>query len=80
MEVLLQHYRNCLPRPGISWEAMECLVGARFFRGDDIHIADHFYFDDHSSQGFGVRRNRTQFSVMFPAAVDTNSSYLHIFT
>ncbi|HET9277279.1 MAG TPA: carbohydrate porin, partial [Flavitalea sp.] len=27
-------------------------VGARFFRGDDIHIADHFYFDDHSSQGF----------------------------
>ena len=49
-------------------------VGARFFRGDDIHIADHFYFDDHSAQGFGVKRNRTQFSVMLPTAVDTNST------
>ena len=56
---------------GSQWSAW---VGARFFRGDDIHIADHFYFDDHSSQGFGVQHKRTQFSVMFPASVDTTSS------
>ena len=49
-------------------------VGARFFRGDDIHVIDHFYFDDHSSQGFGVQRKNTQFSIMFPASVDTTSS------
>ena len=49
-------------------------VGARFFRGDDIHIIDHFYFDDHSSQGFGIQYKQTQFSVMFPAAVDTAST------
>jgi maltoporin len=49
-------------------------VGARFFRGDDIHIADHFYFDDHSAQGFGVQYKKTQLSIMFPAAVDTTSS------
>jgi len=49
-------------------------VGARFFRGDDIHIIDHFYFDDHSSQGFGIQYKRTQFSIMFPAAVDTAST------
>lgn len=49
-------------------------VGARFFRGDDIHIIDHFYFDDHSSQGFGVQYKNTQFSIMFPGAVDTTSS------
>jgi maltoporin len=65
---LFAEARHILGSPWSVW------VGARFFRGDDIHIADHFYFDDHSSQGFGVRRNRTQFSVMFPAAVDTNSS------
>ena len=48
--------------------------GARFFRGEDIHIIDHFYFDDHGSQGFGVQRKNTQFSIMFPASVDTTSS------
>lgn len=36
-----------------------------------MHIIDHFYFDDHSSQGFGVKRRKTQFSIMFTAAVDT---------
>ncbi len=49
-------------------------IGARFFRGDDIHVIDHFHFDDHSSQGFGVKYKKTQFSIMFPAAVDTASS------
>lgn len=49
-------------------------VGARFFRGDDIHIIDHFYFDDHSAQGFGVKFKNTQFSIMFPGSVDTASS------
>ena len=56
---------------GTSWSVW---VGARFFRGDDIHIADHFYFDDHSSQGFGIQHKNTQFSIMFPAAVDTAST------
>ncbi|MCU0396245.1 MAG: carbohydrate porin, partial [Chitinophagaceae bacterium] len=49
-------------------------AGARFFRGDDIHVIDHFYFDDHSSQGFGVKYKETQFSIMFPGSVDTNST------
>src|SRR6187551_3454919 len=65
---LFAEARNIMGSPWSVW------VGARFFRGDDIHVIDHFYFDDHSSQGFGIQRNRTQFSVMFPAAVDTNSS------
>lgn len=49
-------------------------VGARFFRGDDIHIADHFYFDDHSAQGFGIQHKNTHVSIMFPSAIDTASS------
>lgn len=49
-------------------------IGARFFRGDDIHIIDHFYFDDHSAQGFGVKYKNTQLAVMFPGSVDTNST------
>ncbi len=36
---------------GSKWSAW---IAAKFFRGNDIHIADHYYFDDHSSQGFGV--------------------------
>lgn len=56
---------------GSSWSVW---VGARLFRGDDIHIADHFYFDDHSAQGFGVKFKNTQFSIMYPAAADSTSS------
>src|SRR6186713_1521896 len=65
---LFAEARNIMGTPWSVW------VGARFFRGDDIHIADHFYFDDHSSQGFGIQHKNTQFSIMFPAAVDTASS------
>ena len=65
---LFAEARNIMGSPWSIW------VGARFFRGDDIHIADHFYFDDHSSQGFGIQYKNTQFSVMFPGAVDTTSS------
>jgi maltoporin len=60
--------RNIMGSPWSVW------VGARFFRGDDIHIIDHFYFDDHSSQGFGIQRKNTQFSITFPTSVDTASS------
>ncbi|HEX6892168.1 MAG TPA: carbohydrate porin [Chryseolinea sp.] len=65
---LFAEARNIMGSPWSVW------VGARFFRGDDIHIADHFYFDDHSSQGFGIQHKNTQFSMMFPTAVDTASS------
>jgi maltoporin len=56
---------------GSQWSAW---IGAKYFRANDIHIADHFYFDDHSSQGFGVTHKNTTVSVLFPGAVDTNSS------
>lgn len=65
---LFAEARNIMGSPWSVW------VGARFFRGDDIHIADHFYFDDHSAQGFGIQRKNTQFSIMYPTAVDTASS------
>ena len=56
---------------GSHWSAW---VGAKFFRGPDVHIADHFYFDDHSTQGFGVSYKNTSFAVMFPGNVDTSNS------
>ena len=49
-------------------------AGARYMRYDDIHICDYFYFDDHSSEGFGIKYKNTSFSILFPAAVDTSSS------
>lgn len=60
--------RNIL---GSQWSAW---IGAKYFRANDIHIADHFYFDDHSTQGFGVTHKNTTLSVLFPGTVDTNSS------
>ena len=32
-------------------------VGARLYRGADVHMADYFYFNDHSGQGFGMPRH-----------------------
>lgn len=48
-------------------------VGARNNRFDDINIVDYFYFDDHSSSGWGVKRKNTSFSMYFPAAIDTTA-------
>src|SRR6187397_3190604 len=65
---LFAEARNIMGSPWSVW------VGARYFRGDDIHLMDHFYFDDHSSQVFGIKYKNTQLSIMFPGAVDTASS------
>lgn len=60
-------------------------VGARLYRGPDIHIADHRYFNDHSGQGFGVEYKNTRFAAIFVSSTDTNSTvppyfYLNIAT
>jgi len=56
---------------GSDWSVW---LGARLFRNDDIHIIDHFYFDDHSGQGVGIKHKNTQFSVIFAGAIDTTST------
>ncbi|WP_289053249.1 carbohydrate porin [Carboxylicivirga marina] len=50
-------------------------VGARLYRGKDIHIADHFYFNDHSGQGFGAEYKKMRFGGLFIASTDTTTSY-----
>ncbi|MEH0155560.1 carbohydrate porin [Limibacter armeniacum] len=49
-------------------------VGARLYRGEDVHIADHFYFNDHSGQGFGVEYKDTRFTTIFVSSTDTAST------
>ncbi|WP_265130412.1 carbohydrate porin [Chryseobacterium oranimense] len=56
---------------GTDWDVW---AGSRWLRYDDIHIADYFYFDDHSATGWGVRHKNTRFSMFFPAAIDTAAS------
>ncbi|GLB52108.1 hypothetical protein NBRC110019_11470 [Neptunitalea chrysea] len=56
---------------GSDWSAW---AGARYMRYDDIHIADYFYFDDHSAQGFGLQYKNTKLSMYFPAIIDTTST------
>lgn len=56
---------------GSDWDVW---AGSRWLRYDDIHIADYFYFDDHSATGWGVRHKNTRFSMFFPAAIDTAAS------
>ena len=62
---LFAEARNIPPPPGLVRD---------FFAGMHIQLADHFYFDDHSSQAFGIQHKNTQVSIMFPAAVDTAST------
>jgi len=64
-------YLEALNIRGSKWSAW---IGAKYFRGYDVHIADYFYFDDHSSQGFGVKHSNTTFAVLFPGNVDTGNS------
>lgn len=64
-------YAEAVNIGGSKWSAW---VGAKFFRGYDVHIADYYYFDDHSTQGLGVSWNKTTLAVLFPGAVDTASS------
>lgn len=56
---------------GSNWSVW---LGARLFRADDIHIIDHYYFDDHSGQGIGIKHKNTQFSVIFTGSIDTTST------
>nr|WP_314499286.1 carbohydrate porin [uncultured Chryseobacterium sp.] len=53
---------------GSDWDVW---AGSRWLRYDDVHIADYFYFDDHSATGWGLRHKNTRFSMFFPAAIDT---------
>jgi maltoporin len=56
---------------GSEWSVW---LGARLFRGDDIHIIDHYYFDDHGGQGIGIKHKKTQFSLIFTGSIDTTST------
>ncbi|SDR13776.1 maltoporin [Chryseobacterium soldanellicola] len=56
---------------GSDWDVW---AGSRWLRFDDVHVADYFYFDDHSATGWGVRHKNTRFSMFFPAAIDTAAS------
>jgi maltoporin len=49
-------------------------IGSRLYRGPDVHIADHFYFNDHSGQGFGVEFKQSRFSTIFVSSTDTTST------
>lgn len=49
-------------------------VGARLYRGSDVHMADYFYFNDHSGQGFGVEYKGTRFSTNFVSSNDTTAN------
>ncbi len=60
-------------------------IGARLYRGPDVHIADHFFFNDHSGQGFGIEFKKTRLAAIFVASTDTTATvppyfYLNIKT
>lgn len=49
-------------------------IGSRLYRGPDVHIADYFYFNDHSGQGFGIELRNTRFCTIFVSSTDTSSN------
>lgn len=69
----------------ILGKGLNIWIGSRLYRGPDVHIADHFYFNDHSGQGFGIEYKNTRFASIFVASTDTTSTvppyfYLNIKT
>jgi len=69
----------------IKGTGLSMWVGARLYRGPDVHIADHFYFNDHSGQGFGIEFKKTRLAALFIASTDTTATvppffYLNIKT
>lgn len=69
----------------ILGKGLNIWVGSRLYRGPDVHIADHFYFNDHSGQGFGVEYKNTRLASIFVSSTDTTSTvppyfYLNIKT
>lgn len=49
-------------------------VGARMNRQYDVHISDHFYFNDHTGQGVGIEYRNSRFSTVFVSSTDTSST------
>lgn len=69
----------------VGGKGLNVWIGARLYRGGDLHIADHFYFNDHSGQGYGIEYKNTRFCNLFVSSTDTSSSvppyfYLNIAT
>lgn len=58
----------------IHGKELSMWIGARLYRGEDVHIADHFYFNDHSSQGFGIEYKKTRVAALYVASTDTTAS------
>jgi len=57
----------------INGKDLSVWIGSRFDRNGEVQIADHFYFDDHSGQGFGIGYKNTRFSSVFVSSTDTTS-------
>lgn len=70
--ILPEAYVEATNIMGSRWSAW---AGSRFRRYDDIHISDYFYFDDHSSQGFGVSHKDTELTMLMPASSNTGSIF-----
>jgi len=58
----------------VNGKDLNIWIGARLYRTEELFIADHFYFDDHSGQGFGIEYKDTRFSTIFVSSTDTAST------
>ncbi len=58
----------------INGKDLNIWIGARLYRTEEVHIADHFYFDDHSGQGFGIEYKNTRFSSIYVSSTDTTAN------
>ncbi|WP_136481485.1 carbohydrate porin [Cognatitamlana onchidii] len=69
----------------IAGKDLNIWIGARLYRGPDAHLIDHFYFNDHSGQGFGIEYKKTRYTQLFVSSTDTTATvppyfYLNIKT
>lgn len=65
----------------INGKNLTVWVGATLGQAQDVGICDHFYFNDHAGQGFGIKYKNTHFKTLFISSTDTTStgpSYYYI--
>lgn len=58
----------------INGKDLNIWIGARMYLHSYANTPDHFYFDDHTGQGFGIEYKNSRFAFMFVATTDTTST------
>lgn len=71
----IELFQAYLEAGNVLTQDLKLWAGARFYRGQDVHIADYFYFNNLSGQGAGVKWRGLDVAVLLQTAGPTSQYY-----